>query len=263
MAATHGILDPHRGSAHFTLTRHAPSPDLAAFVDRYWIVRWSLSAPYAQETLPYPCVNLVIGTHRPGLFGVSTRRFVAHLEGDGWVVGTKFRPGAFRPVLDVPAADLRDRELTLAEAFGAEGAAVDRDVHATPDDGSRIARVEAFLRARAPRLDDDATAAIRIVEIARTDPSISRVDDLADRGGVSVRALERLFRSHVGVTPKWVIRRWRMHEAAARAAENAAVDWSALAQELGYFDQAHFIRDFKAQVGKTPAAYAAACARVG
>ena len=49
----------------------------------------------------------------------------------------------------------------------------------------------------------------------------------------------------------------------ARGFESVAVDWSALAQELGYFDQAHFIRDFKAQIGRTPAAYAAACARVG
>jgi AraC-like DNA-binding protein len=260
MLGTNGILDPHRGEAHFTLTRHAPSPDLAAFVERYWIVRWSLRTPYAQETLPYPCVNLVVGTHRPGLFGVRTERFVAHLAGDGWVIGAKFRPGGFRPFFNRPVVDLRDREIALADAFDGAGAALERDVHGAPDDAARVACMEAFLLARAPRLDDDTAAAARIFDLAETEPSIARVAALAEKSGRSVRALERLFQTHVGATPKWVIRRFRMHEAAARAAGSAALDWCALAQELGYFDQAHFIRDFKAQVGRTPADYAAACA---
>jgi AraC-like DNA-binding protein len=262
MGTTHGILDPHRGRAHFTLERHAPAADLAWFVDRFWAVRWSLDAAYAQETLPYPCANLVIGTHRPGLFGVGTRRFVAHLEGEGWVIGAKFRPGGLRAVLDVPMSDLTDQELAIGEVFGPEGASLDRAIHATGNDADRVARFEAFLRARATpaRGEHDILAAARIVELAQTDPSIARVAALSVRSGLGVRALERLFRTHVGVTPKWVIRRFRIHEAAARIAESASVDCSTLAQDLGYFDQAHFIRDFKAQIGKTPAAYAASCA---
>jgi AraC-like DNA-binding protein len=78
--------------------------------------------------------------------------------------------------------------------------------------------------------------------------------------GLSARALQRLFRRHVGVGPKWTLRRFRIHEAAERLAGGAPVDWAALAQELGYCDQAHFIRDFKAQVGRSPGVYAAECA---
>src|SRR4051794_29443199 len=113
-----GILNPAAGDAHFALARHAPAPDLAGLVERHWIVRWDLRdrAPYEQETLPYPCVNLVIGTHRPGLHGVGTRRFVARLEGEGWVVGTKFRPGGFRPFWGAPMGTLTDRDLPLSEA---------------------------------------------------------------------------------------------------------------------------------------------------
>jgi transcriptional regulator GlxA family with amidase domain len=92
-------------------------------------------------------------------------------------------------------------------------------------------------------------------------PSLTRVEDLAARVGLSQRALQRLFRSHVGVTPKWTLRRFRIHEAAERAARGVRLDWSALALELGYFDQAHFSKDFKAQVGRSPAEYAAFCAR--
>jgi AraC-like DNA-binding protein len=269
-AAHHGILDPHAGAQHFTLDRHAPSADLAPIVDRYWIVRWDLrgAPPFVQETLPHPCVNLVVGTHQPGVWGVGTQRFAANLEGVGWALGVKFRPGGFHPFFAPPdgreIAELTGRSLAIADVFGAAGAALERDLHAAdPDaaaDTARIAIIEAFLRAREPAPDDNIPLVGRAVELAHGDPH-ARSCDLADRTGISPRTLERLFRRYVGVAPKWVIRRFRVHEACARVAAGAPENWSALAHELGYCDQAHFIRDFKAQVGRTPSDYAAACAR--
>jgi AraC-like DNA-binding protein len=264
MDGTHGILDPHRAEAHFTLESRVPSADLAWFIERYWVVHWDLRAPYAQETLPYPCANLVVGTHRPGLHGVCTRRFVAHLEGEGWVVGARFRPGGLRALVDAPMSLFTDRERAIADVLGPEGAAFERAVHAAPSEAARIDAVEAFVRTRASpsRIPDpDVLAASRVVHLAEAEPSLTRVAELSRRCGLGQRALERLFRTHVGAPPKWVLRRFRMREAAARAAESASVDWAGLAQELGYFDQAHFIRDFKAQIGRTPASFAASCAR--
>lgn len=257
-----GILNPRAGEKHFTLSRHAPAPSLAGLVDRYWIVHWDLRgrAPYAQETLPYPNVNLVIGTHRPGVHGVGTTRFVAELSGEGWVVGAKFRPGGFRPFVGGEMSDLTDRTLALGEVFGDDGAALDAAVHAAPDDLARLALLEAFLIAHSPAPDESAADAARVVELAQSEPSITRVDDLAERAGLSVRALQRLFSTYVGVSPKWVIRRFRVHEAAERIAVSSSIDWAALAHDCGYFDQAHFIHDFKAQIGKTPTEYAALCA---
>jgi AraC-like DNA-binding protein len=70
--------------------------------------------------------------------------------------------------------------------------------------------------------------------------------------------MQRLFQRYVGVSPKWVIRRYRMHDAAERIAQGKEVDWISMANELGYFDQAHFIKDFRAQMGRSPTEYAAA-----
>jgi AraC-like DNA-binding protein len=61
----------------------------------------------------------------------------------------------------------------------------------------------------------------------------------------------------VGVSPKWVLQRYRLQEAAERMASGEATDPAELALDLGYFDQAHFGNDFRRYVGIPPAAYAA------
>jgi AraC-like DNA-binding protein len=82
------------------------------------------------------------------------------------------------------------------------------------------------------------------------------VDAVAAAAGLSVRTLQRLFAEHVGVSPKTVIRRYRIYEAAERARAGERVDWATLAPELGYSDQAHLVRDFTAAFGMPPERYA-------
>jgi AraC-like DNA-binding protein len=93
-----------------------------------------------------------------------------------------------------------------------------------------------------------------LVDAILANRTILKVDDIVDRHGIGKRNLQKLSREYVGVTPKWVIQRYRLHEAAERL-DTAAIDLSTLAFELGYADQAHFVRDFKAAVGHPPASY--------
>jgi AraC-like DNA-binding protein len=96
--------------------------------------------------------------------------------------------------------------------------------------------------------------AARIVDRIISDRAVTKVEHVASAFATTRRTLQRLFSRYVGVTPKWVIGRHRLHEAAD--AIGAGADVARLAFELGYFDQAHFIKDFKAVVGVTPAEYA-------
>ena len=57
---------------------------------------------------------------------------------------------------------------------------------------------------------------------------------------------------YVGASPKWVIRRYRLHDAMERIRMGHAVDFAQVALELGYFDQAHLINDFKSIIGYSP-----------
>ncbi len=264
-----GILNPGAAPSHFSLTRHTPAADLADLVERHWIIRWDLRGrpPHLQETLPHPCVNLVIPLAISGdgaaVHGCGTRKFSVLLSGQGGVVGTKFRPGAFFPFVRRPICELTDRSVPLGEVFGPEGDALAAAVLASDDDQARITAVEQLLRTRLPRPVAelaDVTRVVQVVQEALAHREITSVEQLAARVGLSPRTLQRLFRRHVGVSPKWTIRRFRLHEAAERLACAAPVDGSVMAQELGYFDQAHFIRDFKAQIGRSPGEYAAWCA---
>jgi AraC-like DNA-binding protein len=260
--STHGILNPAEGKKHFQLTRVAPSEDLACFVDRYWIVRWDLRGrdPYPSETLPFPCVHVVFDRGVSGIRGISTKRFVRVIAEKGGVFGVKFRPGGFFGFLDRPMRSLTDAPpVPLREAFGPSADGLESRVLSEDDIGAQTTLIEAFLRPLAPAPDPLAAEAFRIAEVAREDREITKVEALSARAGLSPRSLQRLFHKYVGIGPKWVIRRYRIHEAVARAAEGESVPWASLALDLGFSDQAHLSREMKATTGRTPKELSALC----
>lgn len=261
--ASHGILEPQAGRARFSLERRPPAPALAAFVDRHWIVRWDLgdAPPYTQTVLPHPCVNLAGEADGIAVHGIPVHHFERTLGGAGLAVGTKFRPGGFAPFVGRPIHAINDRAVPLPELFGADGATLDATLTAAHGDPDRhLDAVEAFLLARLPEPDERLALVQAIVEAMRTAGPGVTVAGLAASHGVSTRTLQRVFRDAVGVGPKWVLSRYRIHDAAERLATGEADDAADLALELGYFDQSHFTRDFTAQVGVAPVAYARACA---
>jgi methylphosphotriester-DNA--protein-cysteine methyltransferase len=253
---TVGILNPFEGFKHFSLRREPPTEDLALFVEGFWSVHWELEGrpAFEQEILPYPCVNLSTGVSGFEVHGPATSRFVAQLSGRGSVFGARFAPAGFSAFARLPMRELVD---CVVSAQGAIGRAPCTLTNA--DLATFRAEVEKFLRSFQPLHTEQMALADRLVRLAQEDRSIARAEDLASAAGTSVRSLHRLFERHVGVGPKWVVRRSRVQEAAERVARGEAVDWAATAQDLGYHDQAHLIRDFRDQIGLTPAAYARRC----
>jgi AraC-like DNA-binding protein len=253
-----GILKPHQGASAFTLQRFEPHVTLAPFVETYWVVAWDLGdGSHTQQVLPHPSVNLVFEP-QARIYGVDRRIFTRRLTGRARVVGVKFRPGAFHTFHPVPQHHMLDAVLPARDVFGP---AVDTLAHGlTGDTPANVAAVDAWLRARAPAEDAMLALVRRAITHMVASPATTRVEDVAQHLRLTVRALQRLFRQRVGVTPKWILQRHRMFEAAARLSSGPAGDWTTLALELGYFDQAHFIKDFRAALGCTPAQYARACA---
>lgn len=188
--------------------------------------------------------------------GVMSAKFTRVLAGQGRVVGTKFRPGAFRPFVNRPVSDFSNRRLLLADVFGTRGRGLSRKVMAVESDLTGIAIIETFLRDFEPQVSEAMTLAGHVAARIASDRGVTKVDQLVGEFGVPLRQLQRIIKEYVGVSPKWIIQRYRLIEAAERMANGATVPWADLAADLGYSDQAHFIRDFKRFVGRTPAEYA-------
>ena len=249
-----GLLRPLADSGG--LARYEPSSDLAPFVEHHWIVRWNLDAGDEQvaETLPHPCVHLVVERGASGVFGIVLGPFRKHIRGRGRAAAIRFRPGGFAAIWTDALRTITGRIVPLHVAFGSDGAEYERTVLDAPDDNATlVALAEAFVRSRSPRVDDGLSLVTRAMELVESEPRIARVDDLSLELGVGVRALQRLFADRVGVSPKWAICRTRLQQAAARVMAGDEVDWSRLALELGYYDQSHLIAAYRSITGVTPA----------
>ncbi|MEU3689359.1 helix-turn-helix domain-containing protein [Streptomyces narbonensis] len=281
---TRGIVDPAELLTRVRFRRHTPAPELRPYLEHYWLIDWELTEPYVTQVVPHPSVNIVFQRYGPlegppegqregppegppeaaqssaEVSGIGLGLFARKLTGLGRVCGIQFRPGGFRPFAPAwPVSTWTGRRVPLAEVFTA---AADEGAVLSPEgDHARVAALDAFLLAHGPAPDRDAGQAMRLVDLIRTDRELRKVSRLAAASGLSTRSLQRLFATHVGVGPKWVILRYRIHEALERAESAGAAgapDWSGLAAELGYSDQAHLVRDFTATIGVPPAAYARA-----
>jgi len=255
-----GVLRPGLAAARFDLARRQPSAALAPFVDFFWIIRWDLCGQPAHEQtiLPHPNVNLAFEASGAGIYGVDTKLFVRVLTGRGQALGVRFRAGCFRPFWQAPISQLSDRVVPAARLFGSRAEGTRQAIMRAGADGDAemVAHAEALLCSVLPEPDSAAEQAATLVARITDDPALRRVDQLSATSGISVRGLQRLFADYVGVGPKWVMRRARLHEAAARADSGQLIDWAGLAADLGYADQAHLTRDFTTTIGLPPTRYA-------
>jgi AraC-like DNA-binding protein len=254
-----GVLRADIAATRFTLARHLPPDDLAPFIDYWWIIRWDLRGqpPHEQSVLPHPNVNLALEASGAGVFGVDRSIFTRRLTGEGKALGVRFRPGGFHPFYRESIATLTDRVVPARQVFGpAADEACAAAVSPGADDAAMVAAAEGLLRGFGAVPDPLAVRVAEMVDQIRTDVELRRVTALAEVFGVPERRLQRLFAEYVGVSPKWVLRRARLLEAARRADAGDVVDWAALALDLGYADQAHLTRDFTATLGVPPAKYA-------
>ena len=260
-----GVLRPDLAATRFGLARHRPSDALNPFVDYYWILRWDLRGepPHSQTILPHPNVNLSFEASGAGIYGVDRRLFTRSLSGAGRVLGVRFAAGGFRPFWQAPISQLTDRVVPAARLFGPRAektrqAIMRSDAGSVDEDDARmIGYAEALLCSVLPERDPLAEQVAALVSRITDDPGLRRVDQLSAEAGMTARTLQRLFADYVGVSPKWVMRRARLHEAAERADSGEPVDWAELAADLGYADQAHLTRDFTVTIGVSPGRYAA------
>ena len=249
------IVRPKAAQRALDIRRIRPRDSLRPYVDYLWLVRWHTDEPHRQQVVPQPRIHLAAEDGRLLVHGVNRAPFFRTLHGDGHVLGASFHAGGFRPLLRSSVGALAGRVVPAGEVLGADDAPVAERVLASADTDVIVAAFEGYLERLAPEPDPVAAEVTRLVSYAERTPSLTRADDLAVHAGVSLRTLQRQFTEYVGIGPKWVIQRFRLLDAQA-AHGGDAVDWAALAADLGFSDQAHLTRLFTRVVGTPPASYA-------
>lgn len=253
-----GVLDEASARGVYDARRVVPSEDLAEHVAYFWLVKWNLDAPYEQHALTLPAAHFVFedndGERTSRAVGPWRKRFTRRLEGRGHILGVAFHSGVGAPWLRAPVSKFTERMVPLQEVLG-DVRAVERSILGAGDDERAVLAAEKFVRSRLPVLDAESRLAKKLMTRLQVDRELLRIEQLINDTGLSERKLQRLFARCVGVSPKAALRRFRLVEAADLLAKEKT-SLASLAQELGYFDQSHFVRDFRAVVGKSPMSYA-------
>ncbi|KGN34133.1 AraC family transcriptional regulator [Knoellia sinensis KCTC 19936] len=270
MADQHASRDPI-SRAHLTGRSHPTPPihrypagsGLEDFVERYWIPVWDVAEPQSQKTLQYPVCLIVVSNSYARFYGTVRGMSTVTLEATGWAVGAMLRPAAGRLVWGRPVSDLTDRFVDLSEVQSLESrrlvpavrALMDRDPDDPDNHAAAIAEVERSLRAMLP-VDAQGRLINDVIAWLRDHPEVTRVSEICDAFDLGERALQRLTLDRVGLSPKWLIQRRRLHDAVERL-KAGATTVGEVAADLGYADQAHFTHDFRTVTGMTPGAFLA------
>jgi AraC-like DNA-binding protein len=257
------LRDPRDATA--VVHRYEVEGPLAALVQRFWIPVWSVppGRESVQRVLQYPSCLLVVSPDYARFYGVVPGLSTTTLAGDGWAAGVMLTPAAGALVAGGPVAAFTDRHVDVGEVLGGDGTRLTDGVRAAMagDPSSPAAHAAAMavyedVLARFLPVDEEGRLVDRVVALVETRPDLTRVDQLCAETGLSERALQRLVHRRLGLTPKWLVQRRRLQEAAGRLRERTATV-AEVAAALGYADQPHLTRDFARVTGMTPGEFAA------
>lgn len=248
---------------------HPTHPDLAGLVKLHWTLEVPAEARSRQRILPDGCVDLIFiladdirrilptgeGVKQPRamVLGQITEAFDVEPEGRVDSFATRFHPYGASAFLNVPLKQLMNKETPLAEVFGpGVSSELQRDVLTARDTEERIAVVERFLleRMKARRFKEDLVR--RTVDLMLQTGGSTPIASLADHDPARRRKMERMFNERIGTSPKQLSKVIRLQTALRRMLDAKAQDLTGIAYESEFYDQAHFIKDFKEFAGVSP-----------
>lgn len=251
---------------------YRPCAALADYVDYYGYWERAAGEPHRSRALPRGAATVVIdvsGRQHVDFFagdgrtrlavppafvaGAGTASYVTGIDAKQTVMTVHFRTAGAAAFVDGGMGALENLCVGLAEVWGPPAAALHEQLQTASSVPRRIALVESFLLSRKrTQLGDEITTVLRAVA---SDPAV-RISQVRADLGWSPRKLTERFRAEVGLAPK-AYQRVRRLQAALRRLDGGSDRGADIAADLGYFDQAHFVRDFREFTGMTPTQYAA------
>lgn len=252
---------------------YQPPPPLAYFVEGFWYYEGHTAGHPKDKLLPNGAMEMIIdltevpkklySSDHSGRFttfrncwisGMQDRFLIIGNEPNSSMMGARFRTGGAFPFFGFPMSELSADVVPLEDVWKCAALRLREQLLEQRQVEGKFAVLERFLLERARhRLAADGAVRFSLHEIAR--PSACSVRDLADRTGLSQKGLIARFDKVVGLTPKVVSRIFRFQRVLQTVGHRDAIEWTPLALDCGYYDQAHFNHDFREFSGITPGEY--------
>lgn len=255
---------------------YLPEPPFDALIAKVWDWDMPPAAHRYERVLPQPGAQLVINLHEDEtrvytddvarrcirssacvLGGPTLRSEIIDTAEQIRVMGVVFRPGGAHALTGEHAAALSGRDIDLADLFGHAAGLLREQLLYTGSAPARLRLLMQWLRKRLRTTALDPAVDYALAALARQ-PQLQRIALLARDAGLSERRLGALFQRQVGMRPKHYARLLRFRAVVEQVQTQPRVDWSAVAADGGYCDQAHLTHEFRRFAGVTPAAFMAA-----
>lgn len=253
---TAGVLHRNESEAHYQLRRYFPAAAFNGFIEQCWLVNWQLAGltEHIQRNLPDPNFHLVISHNHVSLLGPVSKAYSYRMAGTGRIIGVKFDYGALNDYLPYPVGQCVDKEFAAKDIFTADIDTILLPLYDCADDRVVVECLQHYLAAFIHPITAQQAATHRMVSLIKQNEDIVSVEQLAAHANLSVRAVQRYFAEYVGLSPKWLIRKYRLSRALEQL-ENNTVSILDIVARLEYADQSHLIKDFKQILGITPGSY--------
>ena len=248
---------------------YAPVEELQPFIKCFWTLEdLTGEKTERQRVIPDGCMEMIFHYGDPYkqhfddgscliqprcfVFGQITRYLEIEPTGISGVLSARFRPDGLVPFLTIPVAVLENKAVDLIELFGGDGEKLEADVLKAPDNSYRIKIIETFFLSRltVPETIDSITK--QCVDVIIKSGGQVGMTELSEQLNINRRSMERKFMSIIGMSPKQLARVVRLQATVKMLEQRKFISLTSLAYENGYYDQAHFIRDFKDFTGISP-----------
>ena len=240
----------------FRRINHLP---LSRFVDFFWLAEGYLQPHGAERVLPTGCADLILSLdehHEADVIaGARSECIVLDTSRSLSFIGVRFRPGGAFPFLGLPMGELAGLGVDPAVLWGSSARVLRERLLGAPTPEARFGILERFLLQRLHKSRDRDPAVQYAIDTIERSGGAASIATIVDRTGLSARRFIAAFRDEVGLAPKVFCRlaRFRRVIGALRAADQ--VEWADIALDCGYFDQPHFIHDFRSFAGVSPSMY--------
>lgn len=246
-----------------------PSKDLNTLVKCYWILESPKEDnPQRQTIVPDGCMEMIfhygdlyrqyiteeasILQPRCFVIGQLTKPLEIEATGETGIFSVRFYPDGFLPFATVPIKEMENKAISLEELFGADGLRIEQSILNTSLVPERIKLVEEFFLSRLVSVEVVDRIIKSTIETILTANGQLSVDELSKLGKINRRQLERKFSTTIGLSTKQLSKIIRLQTTLKMMVNKKFTSLTGLAYEGDYYDQAHFIRDFKEFTGVTP-----------